>query len=145
MFSYTHKAIKSLSLSFVVLCILATGPKSRCHWGNDTNPNRWISTVSVTLLSWDNLCSTCNWTSRHIAAKQVSGSCILNKKWDILYFRSVLFWGFTHCRMVVSYWCFRTACYYEMKICRDIYCITCLHEFDIILCHQYNFIFSIYL
>jgi len=70
-----------LSLLLIILRILATGPQSRCYWGNDKNPNRWISSMSITLLSWDSLCSTCNWTSRRIAAKQVSGSCLLDKKW----------------------------------------------------------------
>jgi len=148
LFSYTYNAVKFLSLLLIILHILATGPQSRCHWGNDKNPNRWISSMSVTLLSWDNLCSTCNWTSRRIAAKQVSGSCLLDKKWDILYLinckmRSLLFLGFTQSRMLVSYWCFRTACHYKMKLYRDIYFITCLYAFDIILCHQCNFIFSI--
>lgn len=151
MFSYyTHNAIKLLSVLLVILHILATGPQSRCHWGNDKNPSRWISSMSITVLSWDNLCSTCNWTSCCIAAEQVSGGCLLGKKWDVLYLihckmRSVLFWGFTQHRMVASYQCFRTACHYKMKFYRDIYFITCLYECDIILCHQFNFIFSIYL
>jgi hypothetical protein len=85
---HTHRAIKLLSLFFIILHILARGTKPRRHWGNDRNPCRWISTMSVTVLSWDNLCSTCNWTSCHIAAKQVSGVFFLIRN-EITVFNSL--------------------------------------------------------